>query len=405
MSKIHPIKDRLAACLLCTAALLLFLPSCGGRSDSKETPSSTVDGIFETLGTEPGMHLVDDYRTVKPPAPEIDWNGGLSLFELEAVEAEFYSKRVFGRKKEAMRALTKIMDNELNDYEMIYVEMKDLPDDFAFKALPRAFNYDGGLITIETLGIVTINDPYLAGYYVLCDGVPVPYTINGGNELKIRHDVLFGANGENNEYWLELSVDPVFSAGLGRVELFSTNLNYSGFIGGSKASSDDFWAKSDKTTENIPDDCVKTVPPRQGVDNVDEWGGGIKVVMAYLWPYDFDYHADSFMNIYQDRVSDYTVDVKGSDTVIYEFVALAPGKYRTVFYYDYDPVTLDNGKIYIDWEADEENRTLYYPLTFESLSDGGVHTTVATTIPLEDMTEYYMYNMSTSNGYKLINLQ
>ena len=252
-------------------------------------------------------------------------------------------------------------------------------------ALPYfSFDYNGGPIDANfTFMNPDENLINTIGLFILCDGIPVVYEIEDGNNISYMHEISLNTGEERT---VPVKFTPDFTASLGRIDYIA--IPYMNLIGRLDISLNlaFYFAETGNTADEESGSGFKQASPTFFRYNAEPgYFGGLQ---SRFFPIDFEYSNNIEPPPYM-----HTVNRKGHDEILLILSADTLNKYRTVVYYDYEPIIFADGKPYIDWEAaDAGHRSMYIPIKLDGVDDGEDHCIFTSTIYLNDSRKYPLNN-------------
>jgi len=236
----------------------------------------------------------------------------------------------------------------------------------------RRFIYNGGELTANLLIHLSFSDHYDAsevGIAVLCDGIPVSFKLTGEDmeETLFQNFVL----PTEEEKKMQLTFTPVFTESPGLIHIVVLRgIETFGFnpTGGGAH----FFVENTEIS-SLPDVVlqVEAIPLHNLRDNDG---------LSYIYPDNADYRdaSPAFVNP--------RIEMNGQTALLFETAPSAPGRYRTVFFFDDQMLVLTDGKLCIEW-SQEEGTMLQYRIPLDGLLTPGIHRFFALTTRTDWITE------------------
>ncbi len=327
------------------ALILTLLASCGSTGVPDEPPPSEVD-----------IGLPSPELPPEPSGPSPAWDALLPVR----------------------------FEKNHNDSDLLNLSCKlEFPEDeilTEIAAWNRYFTYRGGNLTVNLLFTLSPRDQTRqeteVGIAVLCDGVPVPFSIVKGNTTQAANEQTLFYNGvfaSNTEHTMQLSIDPVFTEDPGYVqvilhpslELYTTKFTQMGsdfFVEGTGSA-----AGTDLplVVETVPIEAEPRLleTPFVSADGIEE-----------------KQKAEDLSGNF------HIVEMRGKTELVYEFAPQKTGRHRAVFFLDDQVITLPDGKLCIEW-TQEEGQMVQYRIPLDGLLTPGAHRFFECTTLLEGRSE------------------
>jgi len=340
-------------CFLCFLTMVLLTSSCGKNAVSKldgYTPENYTPG-WDKAGNTTG-------------APE-STAGNEAVFD-----AEYFRTATDASTHGEITPDGYVMGNARDLYELNPPEGKEPKIIRSINLLPYKEK-----MNVKITLTNTHKTPNMYGFIILCDGLPVKFSVEGcEGETYFYEHLLYG----DEELVTTFTLQAGYSPELGRLDVQVLNHVYAFGASGYKGDGMRYCVEFPEGYAYIKPETVKlkNVPRSDAVtEYAPDWEG------AYTW---FLPVQTEFLTF---RMRE-DMGLGGVKKLNGTFITDKPGIHRTVFFLNYEPVLNYDGSILIvEWEAGPDEMALY-TLELDNLPDEGRHSFFAVTIPLEN-TEYY----------------
>ncbi len=238
-------------------------------------------------------------------------------------------------------------------------------------AWDRRFTYQGGTLIINQLFNLQPHDENKqeseVGIAVLCDGIPVPFTVKGEDmEPTLFYNKVFSTN---VNHILQFSIDPAFTEEPGHVEiLIWPSMEV---FGTSRMGGGSFFVEDTASVTAIDTSVVvETIPIREEL---------------IVWTFPSlrtEGHDQKVWGSYPDPV----INLEGQTALIYEYAPSEIGRHRTVFFLDNQVVSLPGDKLCLEW-TQKEGQMVQYRIPLDGLLTPGYHRFFVYTTLLDGLTK------------------
>jgi len=320
--------------VLCLLSSLLLLTACA-QSGTKTT---------ETNSAETALAAADPTPAEETFVSDLEWQA-------------FYEARIYNMYIEADLPKTNISHAK-----------------FGERLLPT-FEYESGEVEMN-VRLINNGEPMQAGFIVLCDGIPMEFTIPGSPD-KMTHLSCYLEKSKT----LKIFFTPSFASGLGRVDVIAfgkEDINAYGFNRNVQAN---FMAL-------LPDDYQPSPSPNMPMQTL----AYVALIREPFKPhplqkneYSFDAHIIDVTEFAPDNhIAAYGGEsLSEADEFLFELAANPPGRYRITAMLDFAPFPLFNGDAVIDCVIGAEEM-LSFTAPVGNLFPEGAHSFFVIVLPLDE---------------------